>query len=291
MKLKDFYSNVVAFGIERDPREDRAAIVSFADTALLHGDPEKEIRKILVGIDIDVADLLLADRIRSTRGLDLVISHHPQGRAYAGLSEVMRLQADLLASAGVPRKTATGMLEERMREVERKIHPANHMRVVDAAALLDLAFMCVHTPADNHVAAFIDSLVRQHKPRDLQTVVEVLNAVPEYQEASAGLAGPRIILGNPRRPCGRIFVEMTGGTEGPRDAYESLHKAGIRTIVSMHLGEEHFKKVRDANLNVVIAGHIASDTLGLNLLLDRIERIQKMSVTSCSGFRRVRRMQ
>jgi putative NIF3 family GTP cyclohydrolase 1 type 2 len=84
---------------------------------------------------------------------------------------------------------------------------------------------------------------------------------------------------------------MTGGTEGPKDIYDKLYRSGIRTLVSMHLSEEHFKKAKDANLNVVIAGHISSDTLGLNLLLDRIEKKAKeeFSVISCSGFRRIRR--
>jgi putative NIF3 family GTP cyclohydrolase 1 type 2 len=82
---------------------------------------------------------------------------------------------------------------------------------------------------------------------------------------------------------------MTGGTEGSKDMFDKMYKLGIRTLVSMHLSEEHFKKVKDANLNVVIAGHISSDTLGLNLLLDRIEKEEKLEIINCSGFRRIRR--
>jgi hypothetical protein len=84
---------------------------------------------------------------------------------------------------------------------------------------------------------------------------------------------------------------MTGGTEGPKGVYNKLYKKGIRTLVSMHLGEEHFKKVKDADLNVVIAGHISSDTLGINLLLDRLEKKsgEKFQVLDCSGFRRISR--
>jgi len=84
-------------------------------------------------------------------------------------------------------------------------------------------------------------------------------------------------------------VEMTGGTEGSKDAYDKMYKTGVRTLVSMHLSEEHFKKVKDADLNVVIAGHISSDTLGLNLLLDRIEKEEELKTINCSGFRRIRR--
>ena len=59
----------------------------------------------------------------------------------------------------------------------------------------------------------------------------------------------------------------------------------------MHLSEEHFKKVKDANLNVVIAGHISSDTLGLNLLFDRIEKEEALQIIGCSGFTMIRRNQ
>jgi putative NIF3 family GTP cyclohydrolase 1 type 2 len=60
----------------------------------------------------------------------------------------------------------------------------------------------------------------------------------------------------------------------------------------MHLSEEHLKKAKEANLNVVIAGHISSDTLGLNLILDNIERSAKQVIQtiSCSGFTRIRRI-
>jgi hypothetical protein len=235
----------------------------------------------------------LADRIRQKEGLDLVIAHHPEGKAYTGLHEVMRLQIDLLRRAGVAQETAAKLIQERMTEVERRVLSANHTRPVDAARLLNMPFMNMHTPADNHVFRYLEAIFKQkskslHSVRDL---VKILETIPEYQIAAKFNAGPRIILGNPRRPIGKILLEMTGGTEGPKDVFDKLYKAGVRTLVSMHLSEEHFKKVKDANLNVVIAGHISSDTLGLNLLLDNIEQYAKQDfdVVACSGFTRIKR--
>ncbi len=289
MRLLDFYNLVLKFGIEHDPRKGKLKIKSYTDTAILYGDPEKQVKKVLVGIDIEVGELLLADKIRSRQGLDLVVSHHPEGRAYAGLHEVMRLQVDLLKKVGIPSKLAEEFLQERQREVERKILPANHMRSVDVARLLDLPFICVHTPADNHVSIFMQNLLNQKKPNKLEEIIGILNEIPEYKEAAEESAGPRIILGNPKRSVGKIFVEMTGGTEGSKEIYAKLSNSGVRTLVAMHLSEEHFKKVKDADLNVVIAGHISSDTLGLNLLLDRIEKQEKLYLTGCSGFHRFKR--
>ena len=287
MKLSHLYSQFIKFGKDRDPRK-KTCISSFEDSALLYGQADTDIKKIMVGIDIDIGELLLADKIRKAEGLDLVISHHPQGRAYAVFYEVMQLQVNMLVSMGINKKVAQELIDERKREVERRVLSSNHMRSTDAARLLDMPFMCVHTPADNHVSCFIQGLLGREKPKRVENIVDILNEVPEYKDAAGNNAGPRIILGSPKRPVGKIFVEMTGGTEGSKDVFDKMYKVGIRTLVSMHLSEEHFKKVKDANLNVVIAGHISSDTLGLNLLLDRIEKEEELETINCSGFHRIR---
>jgi putative NIF3 family GTP cyclohydrolase 1 type 2 len=293
MQLSKFYNSVVKFGKDCDPRFDKKAIKSFADSAILYGRADAQIKKILVGIDIEAAELLLADRIRNLSGLDLVLTHHPEGKAYACLHNVMQIQVDVLVGAGVDKSVARQYLGERQREVGRRLASANHMRAVDVARLLDLPFMCVHTPADNHVFVFVKKLLDKSKPSKVADIVDILLKVEEYKQASKESCGPRIIIGNPNRAAGKILVEMTGGTEGSPEVYGKLYKTGIRTLVCMHLSEEHFKKVKDANLNVVIAGHISSDTLGLNLLLDRLEKqaLEQFTILDCSGFRRVRRKQ
>ncbi len=293
MKLINFYNQAVRFGRAVDPRKDKSKIKNFADSAILFGRPDLEIKKIMVGIDIEVADLLLAEHIRQREGLDLVVAHHPEGRPFVDLHEVMKLQIDLLSQAGVARKTAARLMAERMLEVERRILPQNHTRPVDAARLLNIPFMNVHTPADNHVYSYLDAIFKRKLNSSflLEDIVKILLTIPEYRMAQKFHTGPRIIIGNPKRRAGKILLEMTGGTEGSKDVFDKLYKAGVRTLVCMHLSEEHFKKVKDANLNVVIAGHISSDTLGLNLLLDNIEESAKQTfpVVACSGFTRIKR--
>ncbi|RJP28249.1 MAG: NGG1p interacting factor NIF3 [Candidatus Omnitrophota bacterium] len=290
MKLSQLFSQIIKFGIDKDPRIKKPQDGKyFPDSAILNGDPDLDIRKIMVGIDIEGPELILADKLREQQGLDLVISHHPEGAAYASLHQVMKLQADVLNKMGLKFDLARKLLDERMREVERRVMSQNHMRSVDIAKLLNLAFICVHTPADNHVYSFMNQYLREAKPKKVKDIVGLLMQLPEYSQAADNFCGPKIILGNPNRPVGKVLVEMTGGTEGPKETYDKLYKCGVRTLVSMHLSEEHFKKVKDVNLNVVIAGHISSDTLGLNLLLDRLEKKEKFQFIDCSGFRRIRR--
>jgi len=89
-------------------------------------------------------------------------------------------------------------------------------------------------------------------------------------------------VGDENRRAGKVFVDMTGGTEGSVKIYEKLADAGVGTVVGMHISEEH-------HVNVVIAGHIASDALGLNLIFDELCRIDKLDIIECSGFVRIDR--
>jgi putative NIF3 family GTP cyclohydrolase 1 type 2 len=102
--------------------------------------------------------------------------------------------------------------------------------------------------------------------------------------------GPKIFVGSPENRCGKIALsEITGGTEGSPKLYEKMAQAGVGTVVGMHISEEHKKEAESAHVNIVIAGHISSDSLGVNLLMDELER-QGIEIVPCSGFTRVSRV-
>jgi len=262
----------------------------YADTRILFGDPEKEIRRMMVGIDIEVSEMILADQLRR-RGqeVDLVLAHHPEGIALAGLDEVMALQVDMLANLGVDAKIAQSFMQERIGKVARGLHGINHTRTVDAARLLDLPLLCCHTPADNHVVCYLQTVINSAKPRSLDKLVDLLLKEPEYQDAMRIKAGPKILVGKGDDRAGKIFVDMTGGSEGTENLYARLSQLGVKTYLGMHVSDNHFQKLKSEQLNVVIAGHMASDNLGMNLLLDKVEKNGKFAIIECSGFRRVKR--
>ena len=81
---------------------------------------------------------------------------------------------------------------------------------------------------------------------------------------------------------------MTGGTSGSKETLEKLSQSGVGTIVGMHMSEDHRKEAEKHHLNVVIAGHIASDTLGLNLLLDALEKHGNVHGDRLFGIQAVR---
>ena len=261
----------------------------FADTRILYGDPEAEISNIFVGIDMEVQEILLADRLKEKgMEIDLVISHHPEGKALAALDQVMKMQADIWHEFGVPINIGDVLMDKRIKEVKRAISPINHNRPVDCARLLGIPLMCVHTPADNLVSSYLQNYLEDSEPYLVDDVVKALREIPEYEEAIRLNAGPFIVSGNGKRRAGKVLVMMTGGTGGPEGSVEKLAAAGVGTMVEMHMDEKLRKKADEFGLNVVIAGHIASDNIGVNIFLDMLEE-KGIEVLTASGLKRFKR--
>jgi hypothetical protein len=262
----------------------------YRDTRILYGESGRKVNRVLVGIDIEIGEVLVAERL-SSRGkdIDLIISHHPEGYALAGFYEVMYMQVDILNRYGVPVNIAEGILKERISEVERKILPVNHQRAVDVARLFDIPFMCIHTPCDNMVTKFLQEIIDKEKPYTLKDTIKLLKNIPEYKEGFRQGAGPKIIAGTPDNRAGKILIEMTGGTEGSKKAMEKLSYAGIGTIIGMHFSDELRKEAEKTHINLIVAGHIPSDNIGLNLMLDKLLKVHPLDIITCSGFKRFSR--
>lgn len=239
---------------------------------------------------METAEVLLADRLREKgRPIDLIFAHHPEGPGLANLHDVMLMQADLWAAQGVSIAAGDALIGGRAQEIKRAIMPANHYRAIDAAELLGFSSLSCHTPADNSVNRFVQNFLDERKPRTLDDVVKALREIPEYEQAALRGYGPCVISGCGSARAGRMVVDMTGGTEGPKEALDRLSVAGVGTLVGMHYSEEHKKHAEELKLNLVIAGHISSDVLGMNLVLDEIEKLGDVDIACTSGMTSVKR--
>jgi hypothetical protein len=319
LKLKDIYKLFVSEGIKEELRTaeqvrgilahqralfkklkasrkryfDRERLHNpYSDTRILNGHPETDVKRILVGIDIDVSELLLAQHLsQNSEPVDLVLAHHPEGHALSGLYDVMNLQTDVFKNLGVEDHVAQDLMKKRIVEIERKVHSANFQKVVDAAKLLDIPLMCCHTPADNHVAKYLQKIMDQNPTKTLDGLVDLLLKEPEYKHAASNDVGPKIFHGKPKDKAGRVFVDMTGGTSGSKEIFSRLSQIGVKTLLGMHVSESHFSKLKSEYINIIVAGHMASDSLGLNLLFDKLVKKANISILECSGYRRFSRLQ
>ncbi|MDO8428726.1 MAG: NGG1p interacting factor NIF3 [Candidatus Diapherotrites archaeon] len=316
--MKELFEYAVEQGIQEDPRpakdikkkleklkEDFQALKGndkeffdqerlenpYDDTRILYGEDTKKVQTVMIGIDIEVPELLLADRLREKgQKIDAVIAHHPEGKALAALHGVMDMQIHTLNEDGVPISQAEAVVRPRLDDVRKGLHAFNHSRVPTACKLLNVPFMNFHTIADNHVHQFLKKLMQEKKPETLQDILNILNEMPEYRWAQEHKMGPTLFNGIPINKVGKITYDMTGGTELDKSRVKKLAQAGISTIIAMHLSKDQVEECKTENINVVVAGHMSSDSLGMNLLLDKVEKkFGKLNIIEFAGFKRVNR--
>lgn len=316
MKIQAIYDLAIEMGMKADPRgvahvkkhlaklkeefkelpekkkkyfDDESLINPYTDTRILFGDPKKEVKRVMAGIDASASEVLIADRLtQKGKQIDMVISHHPTGHALASLHEVMDLQIDMYAAAGVPENVAQALFEERMSTVKRGIGPLNHAQAVDAARLLEVPLMAIHTVWDNMGNDFMHSYIAKKKFETVGELLEYINDIPEFTEAIKGKSGPSIVSGSENSRVGKIAISFTGGTNPSKQLYVELAKAGVGTIVEMHLPEDAVQELRKMHVNVIDCGHMAADSIGANIYLDALEK-SGVEVIPCSGLIRVKR--
>lgn len=315
MSLKEFYEASINAAINADPRGKKIVLNAledtkkeyekitdekkkiffdtesltnpYADTRILNGEYGKEIKKIFCGIDMGISELILADRLNEKNAnIDLVVTHHPNGHAYAKFYEVINMQTDIHALNGIPINRSEAITKKRISAVERSVSPSNHMRDVDAAKLLNLAYVCMHTVADNHVENFLTKLIEEKKTYKVSDILDILNDIEEYKIASKNNNPPKLYNGNANNRSGKVIVDMTGGASPDVKIISAFANAGVGTLVVMHLSEKHLEECQKYDINVVCAGHIASDSLGLNLLFKAMRENTKkyFEIIPASGY-------
>lgn len=319
MKLKQLFQIGIEAGIAADPRgkkriekelkkyqdkkkkldkkdlrffDDERTWNPFSDSRILVGTGEEDIKRIMVGIDVETSEILLADRLNEKGDkIDGFFFHHPEGRALADLEKVMSMQIDVLACSGVPVNQSEGYMQPRMEKIWRAIHPDNLFRHQRAAELLGFVYFNLHTPTDNLVYQFVTKTVCEKEFDSLGEIVNALHDIPEYEQY-AKMGNPVILANgsNSGRPGKVVASEFTGGTNGPEEFIELQANAGVGTILTMHTTDKSLEAAKKHHVNLVQCSHIASDAIGINLMLDIMSKKEKnLSVIEASGFIRVKR--
>jgi putative NIF3 family GTP cyclohydrolase 1 type 2 len=319
MKLKHLFAAAIDIGMDSDPRgrralekmlkghKDRSKKLEgmekelfdgertwnpYSDSRIINGTGDEDVTRLMVGIDIETQEVLLADRLREKgERIDCLLIHHPEGRALGDLEKVMPLQVDVLASLGVPVNHTEAQIRPRMERIWRTIHADNLFRTERTAELLDLPAFCCHTVSDNLVWEYMEKNICKKPHDDLKSIINAILEIPEYKTYAKKGNPPIIVNGSERSRPGKIVAtEFTGGTNGPEEFLEEQSRAGVGTILSMHVTEKTLEEARKHHVNMVQCSHMASDTIGLNLLLDKLaKKEKKLDVLEVSGFIRVKR--
>jgi len=237
----------------------------------------KNIRKILFGIDAGVPELLLAKQLH----YDAVIAHHPQGNAaIIDHHKVFERHVEQMVEAGVPNKEAEQAVRRKRDALEVENHTRNYGHAVSVARLLKMPYMNVHAPLDEIGRQRMMKQVKSTTDRNPNaTVGDIVDAFEKLLEFKKAQTDIKIRLGKASNKAGKTVVSHAAGTNGGYEVAKTYFKYGIATLMYIHISSADLERLRaDGVGNLIVTGHIASDSVGINPFLVALED-RGMSVT------------
>jgi hypothetical protein len=158
----------------------------------------KSIRKVLLTVDVTIADLMLAKSMQC----DAVIGHHPIGTAALNFHRVFDRHIDYMMEHNIPKDIAEHAVKKLKSKAELRSHANIYNDVVSAAKILKMPLI------------------------------------------------------NGGFPIAKAYFDY-----------------GVCTVIYLHIDYNDLTKLCEERLkgNLIVLGHLAGDSIGLNALADKLE--------------------
>jgi hypothetical protein len=106
------------------------------------------------------------------------------------------------------------------------------------------------------------------KVSDIKTAVE---QIPEFRNAETKVQVP---YGDSSSKVGKYALVIAAGTNGGYPVAKAYFENGVSTVIYLHVNGEDLAKLNEEKVkgNLVILGHLAGDSIGLNQLADALEK-------------------
>lgn len=250
-----------------------------ADSAVhVHGD---NIRKVLLCVDADPAELILAKNL----GCDAVIAHHPIGIASLNFHLVFDRHVEYMLGHGVPRQKAEEAVKKKLKErVALRSHTTIYTHTVAAAEKLNMPLLNIHLPCDELMRRTILAQLKSNRIEKVSDIKSSVEKIPEFRNSETEVQVP---YGDPSNNAGKYALVVAAGTNGGYPIAKAYFEHGVSTVIYLHVNGEDLAKLKEDKVqgNLVILGHLAGDSIGLNKLADALEeeRIEVVKLGILSG--------
>jgi hypothetical protein len=240
------------------------------------------LKRAVFAVDLDSGELALAKQ----SGFDVAIAHHPcGGSTWAGFPTVLERHLPIMTGAGVPEAEARAAVRALQDEQGPRTHLLNWDRLPSVARLLGLPFMNVHAPADEIGRRVMHETIAAGVGPDarVEGAVNALEGLPEF----ATSRHPIIVrMGALDAPLGKWVFVHGAGTNGGYPVASALFRNGVDTVFYIHVDPGHLRRLNEefagAGKNLVVTGHIASDSVGINVVVRRL-RAEGLDVHTMGG--------
>ena len=167
----------------------------------------KNIRKVLLTIDVTVAELMLAKSIQC----DAVIGHHPIGTAALNFHRVFDRHIDYMIEHKVPKDVAKYAVKKLKAKAELRAHASIYDDVVSAAQILKMPLVNIHQPCDEFMRKVILKKINSTRIKYVGDIVRSIEELPEYKNAHTRV---EVRYGSAKNEAGRWSLVVAAGTNG-----------------------------------------------------------------------------
>ncbi len=242
--------------------------------------PGEDITSVLYGIDIGAAELLYAKE----HEFDCVIAHHPVG--LINHWQVFWRHQDQMESKGIPKETSQKIIEKKVLGYKFGSHARNYDAVPSFARLLNIPFLNIHCPSDELgrrlISSSIEELFEKKKEPLLHEVKEKLEkSFSEFRDVKTKI---EIAKGESTDFLGNWIFSHGAFTNGGLSIAECYFQHNIDTVIYIHISPTDLFQILNLDKGqLLITGQIASDSIGINPFLDRLEE-NGIQITTVGGL-------
>lgn len=239
---------------------------------------DQVVNHILAGIDMATPEILLANLI----GADCVIGHHPAGGlAVKYMHKDIKLQIDKFGKLGILSDEIIEKLSEIEESHKNDYYGFNYYRVTSFSDILNIPFINFHTTVDIITENYVSKVLVENIAEE-DNLEKLIKQFSNIKEIKCSIESPRIILGNEANKVGKVLPIFTYSPD--IDLYNLYFQSGIDTIICMYTPKNFDILDLREGKNIIAIGHMGGDSIGMNILLNKIAEEHDVKLTKISGL-------
>lgn len=241
------------------------------------------IKKIFVSIDVNSFDIFLAKNL----DCDCVLTHHPIGKSMISFQKVFDRHIEYMVEKGIKKNLAFSLVKDLKYKTSLKSHSLIYNDVISTAQILKMPLLNIHQPLDEYMRKIILSKLSTSKLKSVSDLVESIEKIPEFNKA---LTKVRVCNGKLNNKVDQWVLVIAAGSNGGYDIARTYYENNISTVIYLHIDYNELLKVKKDKRcqNLVILGHLAGDSIGMNKICKELEKreivVVKRGLIDDTGF-------
>lgn len=133
-----------------------------------------------------------------------------------------------------------------------------------------MPFMNIHLPIDQVTRDLLLKAISRAEGGSVGRMVKALSGIPEFKSAKTKI---EVRMGGPGRRLGNWVLVFAAGTNGGYPVAKAYFEHGVDTVVYLHVDYDEVQRLkRECEGNLVVLGHMAGDSIGINVFLRELEK-------------------